>query len=86
MSELHHCLLSGPGVFVVKHIIPSSDHEIIDGAEKAFQEIIERERAAGQKGDHFAPAGANDRIWNSFQKFAEVDPEGFVKYFANEAM
>lgn len=84
MAELHHCLLSGPGVFVVKALVP--DHDVIHRAEKAFAQIIESEKAAGQKGDHFAPAGANDRIWNSFQKFAQVDAEGFVRYFANEAM
>jgi len=86
MAELHHCLLSGPGVFVVKNLVPLSDHNVIDRAESAFAQIIEKEKAAGQKGDHFAPAGANDRIWNSFQKFAQVDAEGFTRYFANEAM
>ena len=86
MAELHHCLLSGPGVFVVKDLVPISDHNVIDRAESAFAQIIEKEKAAGQKGDHFAPAGANDRIWNSFQKFAQVDAEGFTRYFANEAM
>jgi ectoine hydroxylase-related dioxygenase (phytanoyl-CoA dioxygenase family) len=86
MNELHHCLLSGPGVFVVRNLIPPEDYDVIDRAEAAFTQIIEKEKEAGQKGDHFAPAGANDRIWNSFQKFAQVDPEGFVRYFANEAM
>lgn len=86
MSELHHCLLLGPGVFVVRSLISPAEHDVIDRAEAAFAQIIEEEKAAGHKGDHFAPAGANDRIWNSFQKFAQVDPEGFVRYFANEAM
>jgi hypothetical protein len=86
MNELYHCLLHGPGVFVARELIPNSEHGVIDSAEKAFAEIIEKEREAGQKGDHFAPAGANDRIWNSFQKLAEANPEGFVRYFANEAM
>ena len=86
MNELHYCLLSGPGVFVVRNLIPSAEHDVIDRAEAAFARIIEKEKETGKKGDHFAPAGANDRIWNSFQKFAQVDPEGFVRYFANEAM
>jgi len=86
MNELHHCLLSGPGVFVVRNLIPPTEHNVIDRAEAAFTQIIEKEKETGTKGDHFAPAGANDRIWNSFQKFAQVDPEGFVRYFANEAM
>lgn len=87
MAELHHCLLSGPGVFVVKSLVPTADHGVIDGAETAFRTIIDAERKLnGAKGDHFAPAGANDRIWNSFQKFAQVDPEGFARYYANEAL
>lgn len=87
MAELHQCLLSGPGVFVVKSLVPPEDHSIIDSAEGAFRKIIDAERKLnGAKGDHFAPAGANDRIWNSFQKFAQVDPEGFARYYANEAL
>ena len=87
MAELHKCLLSGPGVFVVKSLVPQGDHPMIDRAEKALRTIIDAERKlSGAKGDHFAPAGANDRIWNSFQKFAQVDPEGFARYYANEAL
>lgn len=87
MAELHHCLLSGPGVFVARSLVPPGDQSVIDAANGAFRTIIEDERKLnGEKGDHFAPAGANDRIWNSFQKFAKVDPEGFVRYFANEAL
>lgn len=87
MAELHHCLLSGPGVFVVRSLIPSNHHTVIDAAERAFRVIIDAEkRLNGAKGDHFAPAGANDRIWNSFQKFAQVNPEGFARYYANEAL
>lgn len=87
MAEIHHCLLSGPGVFVVRSLIPPEEEGVIDSANRAFKTIIDAERKLnGEKGDHFAPAGANDRIWNSFQKFAQVDPEGFVRYFANEAL
>jgi len=38
----------------------------------------EEKRSMGEKGDHFAPGGANDR---SFQKHAIRDPEGFVGYY-----
>ena len=72
---------------MVRSLIPTTDHGVIDAAEEAFRTIIDAERRLnGAKGDHFAPAGANDRIWNSFQKFAEVDPEGFARYYANEAL
>ena len=88
MAELHKCLLSGPGVFVVRQLVPTSDNAVIDAAERAFRTIIDREKQQKGKikGDHFAPAGANERIWNSFQKFAEVDPESFARYYANEAL
>jgi ectoine hydroxylase-related dioxygenase (phytanoyl-CoA dioxygenase family) len=49
-----------------------------------FRAIIAEERAAGQAaGDHFAKAGANDRIWNSLQKLCLRAPEVFVRYMAN---
>lgn len=84
MAELHQCLLHGPGVFVIRAAFP--DHAIIDRAERAYAEIIESEKGTSGKGDHFAVAGANDRIWNSFQKFAMIDPEGFIEYYANEVL
>lgn len=85
MAEIHHCLLSGPGVFVIKRCV---DDHIVGRADGALQRVIQRERlqAGGSKGDHFAASGANDRIWNSFQKHAEEDPESFVEYYANPIM
>ncbi|MBN9056345.1 MAG: phytanoyl-CoA dioxygenase, partial [Rhizobiales bacterium] len=54
----------GPGVFVVKRAF--ADPGAIDAASEVFRAIIADERAAGTAaGDHFAKAGANDRIWNS---------------------
>lgn len=86
MAQLHHCLSDGPGVFVITNLI--SDHTTIDRANSALEEIIRREKenAGGGKGDHFAPGGANDRIWNSFQKHAMVDPESFIEYYANDLL
>ena len=85
MGEMHHCLLHGPGVYVVRKCY--WDRKVIDTASAVFETIIEREkRSTGGKGDHFAPAGNNDRIWNSFQKHAEVDPVSFVEYYSNEIL
>lgn len=85
MAELHRCLLHGPGVYVVRNMV--DDLSVINRAEYALEKIVEEEkRTSAGKGDHFAPAGANDRIWNSFQKFAMVDPEGFAEYYTNEAL
>ncbi|RSH92105.1 hypothetical protein EHS25_008518 [Saitozyma podzolica] len=86
MDEMFTCLASGPGVFVVKRCV--EDLDVLVRANAAFKTIIDRERegAGGSKGDHFAEAGRNDRIWNSFQKHAEVDPESFVKYYSNDVL
>jgi ectoine hydroxylase-related dioxygenase (phytanoyl-CoA dioxygenase family) len=85
MAEFHDCLLQGPGVFAIKGCMP--DHSVLDRANAAFRTIIDRERReSGVKGDHFAPAGNNERVWNSFQKHAVEDPQGFVDYYANEVL
>ena len=45
------------------------DTSCIDAATVIYDQIIADEKAAsGGKADHFAAAGANDRIWNSAQK------------------
>ena len=81
-DELYHNLLSGPGVYVLKHFF--DDLTTIAGANEAFEAIINNEvEATGQKGDHFAPASANSRIWDSFSKHALHDPESFAAYFSN---
>ena len=83
MEEIQGCLLSGPGVCVIKNLVPNRD--VLDRATKALTVTIEKERCGGQvKGDHFAAAGTNDRLWNSFQKHALADPDSFVEYYANE--
>lgn len=87
MAELQHCLLDGPGVFVIRDMYTGTDLADVDRASEAFTRIIEREKTeSGVKGDHFAPAGNNDRVWNSFQKHAMEDPEGFVRYYSNEVL
>ncbi|WVW83251.1 hypothetical protein I302_105270 [Kwoniella bestiolae CBS 10118] len=83
MDELHRCLGSGPGVFIVKGFERNMD--VIERTNQVFKTIIEREKEHA-KGDHFAAAGTNDRIWNSFQKHAVEDPESFVKYYANDLL
>ena len=72
----------GPGVFVVKAAF--TDPGAIDAASEVVREIIADERAAGvAAGDHFAKAGANDRIWNSLQKLCLRAPEVYALYMAN---
>ncbi|KAK4548461.1 hypothetical protein LTR36_009371 [Oleoguttula mirabilis] len=82
-DELYHILLNGPGVYVLKHFF--TDLGPINAANVAYDRIIKREFAEsnGAKGDHFAPASANSRIWNSFSKFCLEDPESFTAYHSN---
>ncbi len=61
-----------------------SDTAPIDEATALFESIIHDERAnGGSGGDHFAKAGANDRIWNALEKLCLRDPAVFARYYAN---
>jgi ectoine hydroxylase-related dioxygenase (phytanoyl-CoA dioxygenase family) len=82
-DELFHILYDGPGVYVMKNFF--TDMATLDSANAAFATIIEIElkESNGAKGDHFAPASANSRIWNSFSKHCIQDPASFVKYYSN---
>lgn len=81
LDEWHRGLLEGPGVLVIQGMY--ADIRVVDAATRCFEKIIEEERAQEGEGDHFAPAGSNDRIWNAFQKHAERDPGGFLDYYDN---
>ncbi len=81
-TEWARVIGEGPGVFVVKNAF--TDTSAIDAASDVFRIIIAEERAAGvAAGDHFAMAGANDRIWNSLQKLCLRAPDVFARYMAN---
>jgi ectoine hydroxylase-related dioxygenase (phytanoyl-CoA dioxygenase family) len=85
LAEWGRVFRSSAGVIALKRAYP--DTSVIDRASEVFRAIIaeERESAAG-KGDHFAAAGANDRIWNSLQKQCLRDLEGFALYFGNTCL
>jgi ectoine hydroxylase-related dioxygenase (phytanoyl-CoA dioxygenase family) len=81
-DEWYHILLSGPGVFATKRLY--KDVTLLDHVNEVYSAIIASEKkSSGKKGDHFAGAGANDRIWNSFSKHCLHDPESFLEYYAN---
>lgn len=80
--EWANVLLNGAGVFVIRRAF--DDLRAVDDASEVFRQIIAEERAAGvAAGDHFAKAGANDRVWNSLQKLCMKAPEVYVRYMAN---
>lgn len=82
MAEWASVLRSGSGVLVLKGAY--QDVAPIDAASDIYQTIIaEEKKRSGGGADHFAKAGANDRIWNSLQKLCECDPEVFAAYFSN---
>ena len=81
-DEWYSVLLHGPGAFVTKNMY--RDHALIDRVTGTFHQIINKEAAAGvSQGDHFAGAGKNDRIWNSFSKHGLEDPVSFLQYYSN---
>ncbi|MDB3965069.1 phytanoyl-CoA dioxygenase family protein [Amylibacter sp.] len=84
-TEWANILHKTSGVLVLKNAYP--DTSIIDTASAIYDKIIADEKAAtGDKADHFAASGANDRIWNSAQKLCQYDPQTFSKYFSNLAV
>ena len=85
MSEWAQVLLAGPGAVVLKRAY--ADTGVLDEATEIFNAIIAEEKAEqGGGADHFAAAGANDRIWNVQEKLCLRAPDVFVRYFANTTL
>ncbi|WP_250502499.1 phytanoyl-CoA dioxygenase family protein [Caballeronia sp. AZ7_KS35] len=75
-------LRDGAGVLVLVNAF--EDTAVVDEATRIFEAIIRQERASGTHGaDHFAKAGANDRIWNAYEKLCVQAPSVFARYFSN---
>ncbi|QQS01828.1 MAG: phytanoyl-CoA dioxygenase family protein [Austwickia sp.] len=84
LAELAFALADGPGIVVFEGAF---DPAVLAPVTAAFERIIAAEKAAGAAaGDHFAAAGANDRLWNALEKLAVDDPAAFVDYYANDAL
>lgn len=73
---------SGPGIVVLQGALPSA--EVVDAVTARYFDIIEQERRSGSGGDHFAKAGANDRVWNALEKLCLADPVLFARYYASD--
>ncbi|CAD6545861.1 hypothetical protein LMG27952_04383 [Paraburkholderia hiiakae] len=81
-AEWAYVLHDGAGVLVLERAYANT--QLVDEATAVFESIIRDEREKGASGaDHFAKAGANDRIWNAQQKLCLEAPAVFVDYFAN---
>jgi ectoine hydroxylase-related dioxygenase (phytanoyl-CoA dioxygenase family) len=84
-GEWADVLNHGAGVLVLKSAF--ADTAPVDEASEVFEAIIREEREAGTAvGDHFAKAGANDRIWNAQEKLCLRAPMVFARYYANAAL
>lgn len=82
MAEWAWVWEDGPGIVVLQNAF--ADAALLDAVTARFFDIIAAERASGSGGDHFAQAGANDRIWNALEKLCLQDPALFARYYAND--
>jgi ectoine hydroxylase-related dioxygenase (phytanoyl-CoA dioxygenase family) len=63
------------------------DAQVVDAATVAFNRLIAEQKSAGSvSGDHFAAAGANDRVWGALDKLAVAAPQVFADYYANDVL
>ncbi|MCK0151650.1 phytanoyl-CoA dioxygenase family protein [Marivita sp. S6314] len=85
MTEWADVLMNGAGALILKRAY--TETTVIDEASAIFETIIAQEKqTAGGGADHFATAGANDRIWNTLQKLCKAAPDVHMRYFANAAI
>lgn len=83
MAEWNRAFLSGPGVVAIRK--GYDDTALVDAVTEELNAIIAAEEAGSDgKGDHFAAAGANSRIWNSHEKLCMRAPALYARYNANE--
>ena len=85
MAEWAAVLHRGAGAVVLRGVY--ADTSVLDRATDVFMDIIAAEKAGrGGGADHFAAAGANDRVWNAQEKLCLAAPEVFVRYFGQPAL
>ncbi|MDE0110672.1 MAG: phytanoyl-CoA dioxygenase family protein [Albidovulum sp.] len=85
MAEMNRSFRSGPGIVAIKE--GYADLSLIDAVTEHLTAIIDEEEAAGTgRGDHFAAAGANSRMWNAHEKLCMRAPELYVHYNSSEIL
>ncbi len=85
LSEWAWIFRASAGVIAIKGAV--ADTTALDEATTVFDAIIAEEKAgSGGGGDHFAKAGANDRVWNSLQKLCLRAPQVFARCFASPSI
>ena len=84
-AEWTDVLAKGAGVFAIRNGMDNI--AVLDEATSIFSQIIEAEKSgAGGGGDHFAKAGANDRIWNALEKHCQANAHNFAHYYSNDTI
>ena len=83
MGEWADMWAHGPGILVLQGALAPT---VVDEVTACFRRIIDRERDGVSRGDHFAKAGANDRVWNALEKLCLLDPAAFARYYANDML
>ena len=83
MGEWADMWAHGPGILVLQGALAPT---VVDEVTACFRQIIDRERDGVSRGDHFAKAGANDRVWNALEKLCLLDPAAFARYYANDML
>ncbi len=85
MAEWADVLRAGAGIVVLRGAY--ADTTCLDEAAQVYRAIIAEEKQANGGGaDHFAAAGANDRVWNALQKLCLRAPGLFLRCFSNRAI
>jgi ectoine hydroxylase-related dioxygenase (phytanoyl-CoA dioxygenase family) len=80
-AELANALMLGPGIVAVRGAF---DCAVVDRMSEVFEELLAAERHRElPRGDHYAPPGANERLWDALGKVALRSPEAFADYYAN---
>ena len=83
MAEWNRSFQSGPGIVAIRRAY--TDTALVDAVTEELNAIIAQEEAGNSgKGDHFAAAGANSRVWNAHEKLCIRAPELYARYNANE--
>ena len=81
-TEWINCWQHGAGVFVVRKLF--EDTSAVDAATRVFYDLMrEQNKAEHALADHFAPKGANTRVWNCLEKMAVNDAKTFINYYKN---
>lgn len=75
MDEFHRALLTGPGVFVIRNMIP---RDVIDRAEVVTGRL--NQVASGPRGNR------SRRTFGYSEKHAKCDAESFAEYYGNEVL